>query len=152
MSNKINGKQLANETITQNNINIHTNEIINPTDPTTKEYVDDKVIKSISNLIISLSDKDIEPFETSGSTPMLVSNHTITDSPLGGIRVFVNGIEVNVGLGLDCFFAPENDTTPTVRIFGQEVQGDYLWWNCGVATYELETDDLISYLYYTKKL
>jgi hypothetical protein len=83
---------------------------------------------------------------------MLIINSGVIDAPIGGIRVFVNGIEVNVGSGLTCFFAPENTGTPTPRLFGSEKQGDYLWWNCSVAPYQIEITDLINYLYFTIKI
>lgn len=146
---KIKGKQISDATITQSKMNISTDSIINPTDVTNKEYVNNVINSGISNLSYSSSDFNITALNTSGSSPMLACNRTVTDIPQGGIRVFINGIEVNVGNGLDCFFAPEGTGTPTPRTFGQEEQGDYLWWNCGVAPYQLETLDSIDYVYMT---
>mgnify|MGYP001220330085 CR=1 FL=1 len=146
---KIKGKQIADATITQSKMNITTESVVNATDVTTKEYVDNAVNSGMSNLSYSSSDFNISALNTSGTSPVLACNRTVTDVPQGGIRVFINGIEVNVGSGLDCFFAPEGTGTPTPRSFGDEQQGDYLWWNCGVAPYQLETLDSIDYVYMT---
>jgi len=77
----------------------------------------------------------------------LACGRRITNIPQGGVRVFINGIEVNNGVGLDCFFAPEGVGTPTPRYFGDEQQLDYLWWNPIVAPYQLDTNDSIDYMY-----
>ena len=130
-------------------MNITTVSIVNPTDVTTKEYVDNAINSGMTNLTYSNSDFNISAIVTTGSVPTLSCNRQVTDIPQGGIRVFINGIEVNVGSGLDCFFAPEGTGTPTPRSFGTELQGDYLWWNPSVAPYQLDTLDSIDYVYMT---
>ena len=146
---KIKGKQLADATITQEKMNITTDSVILSTDVTTKQYVDNAVNSGMSNLSYSNSDFNITALVATGSTPTLACNKTVTDIPQGGIRVYINGIEVNVGDGLDCFFAPEGTGTPTPRNFGSEQQGDYLWWNNGTSPYNLDTQDSIDYVYMT---
>lgn len=146
---KIKGKQIADATITQDKMNITTASVVIATDVTTKEYVDNAVNSGMTNLSYSSSDFNITASTTSGTDPILACTRRVTDVPQGGIRVFVNGIEVNVGSGLDCFFAPEGSGTPTPRAFGSEAQLDYLWWNPSVAPYQLETSDSIDYVYMT---
>jgi hypothetical protein len=146
---KIKGKQIADYSITQQNLNITTDTIITSTSVTNKEYVDNAVNSGINNLTYSSADFNLSALFTSGSTPLLATNTQISDIPLGGVRVYVNGIEVNVGSGLTCFFAPEGVGIPTPRYFGEEQQNDYLWWNCGVALYQLEITDEIDYVYMT---
>jgi hypothetical protein len=40
------GKQIADDSIEQSKLNLKTSEIINDTDPATKEYVDNKIVTS----------------------------------------------------------------------------------------------------------
>lgn len=146
---KIKGKQIADNTIEQTNLNVTTDSVVNSSDVTTKEYVDNAINSGMTNLTYSESDLNLSANATTGTSPVLATNRTVTDIPRGGIRVFVNGIEVNMGSGQDAFFAPEGSGTPTPREFGDEQQGDYLWWNAGTAPYQLETDDEIDYVYMT---
>lgn len=62
----------------------------------------------------------------------------INDTPLQSsrVRVFVNGVEVNVGEDKDCYFSIDGGLTP--RIVGDERQGDELYWNGSIAEYELD--------------
>lgn len=146
---KIKGKQIDNNTITQVKMNITTDSIINNTDVTTKEYVNNIINSGITNLTYSNADFNIIASITTGTTSILACTRQVTDIPQGGIRVFINGIEINVGDGLDCFFAPEGYGIPTPREFGFEQQGDYLWWNPSIAPYQLDNNDSIDYVYMT---
>lgn len=150
---KIKGKQILNATITQNNMGITTASVVSENCVTTKEYVELAIQSGVSNMVYSTHNVDMTPENTSGATPMLAitlaSGGRIVDIPQGGVRVYVNGVEVNVGVGLDCFFAPEDSGTPTPREFGSEQQNDYLWWNPSVAPYQLESTDSITYTYLT---
>lgn len=74
----------------------------------------------------------------------------ILDNPKPGsiVRVFVNGVEVNVGGKIypyDCYFSPDGGITP--RVLGDEKKGDKLYWNGSVSNYQLDTDDLIDFVY-----
>jgi len=87
----------------------------------------------------------------SGNT--LACDVVIIDVPLfhSQVRVFINGIEVNCGgkvYPFDCYFS--NDNGLTSRIIGDERTGDKLYWNNSVAGYELDTTDLIDFVYLTK--
>lgn len=80
----------------------------------------------------------------------LACNTPILDEPKSSsfVKVFVNGIEVNVGgknYPFDCYFSSDNGTT--VRTLGDERHGDKLYWNTSVAGYNLDTIDLIDFHY-----
>lgn len=75
------------------------------------------------------------------STPLLYNPKTI-------VIVEVNGVPVKLGDGIktnDCFFS--NDGGLTARTMGTIQQNDYLYWNEDTATYPLELDDKISFIY-----
>ena len=62
--------------------------------------------------------------------------------------VDVNGISVKLGDGIkmyDCFFS--NDGGLTAKTLDTIQQNDYLYWNEDTATYPLESDDKISFIY-----
>jgi len=83
---------------------------------------------------------------TTSSDGDLATNTAIIDIPSSRVRVFISGLEVNVGDGLDCYFA--DPTTPTVaRIHGSEEQGDKLYWNGSVAGLQLDSLDIIDFVY-----
>lgn len=101
-----------------------------------------KIVYSKSNLnmtsLLTTSDGD------------LACNSGIVDKPTTSshVRVFLNGIEVNVGgknYPYDCYFSPDGGNT--ARIVGDERQGDKLYWNGSIAGYELDTIDLIDFQY-----
>lgn len=76
------------------------------------------------------------------------------ESPIGGypisnVRVFINGVEVNVGADLDCFFSPDGGTTK--RSITGAVHGDFLHWNGSVAGYQIDDIDTIDFVYLVKK-
>lgn len=151
MAIKIKGKQIENGTIVQQHFNVTTESVVSNNNVTTKEYVDNAIQSGMTNMAYSSSNSDLIANNTSGSSPILAvleaNGGRVVDSPVGGIRVYVNGIEVNVGAGQDCFFAPEGSGTPTPRTYGSEQQFDYLWWNPSVANYQLDNTDSISYVY-----
>ena len=80
----------------------------------------------------------------------LACNIPIIDKPVQSshVRVFVNGVEVNVGgkvAPFDCYFSADNGLTE--RYLGDERQGDKLYWNYSVANYNLDNIDLIDFVY-----
>ena len=144
---KIKGKQFEDSTITQDKIGITTDTVVSESNATTVEYVDTIITSGASNLVYSTNNVDMVASITSGNTPILATSTQVIDTPHGGIKVFVNGIEVNNGIDLDCFFAPEATGTPTPRSYGSEQQNDYLWWNPSVAPYQLDNQDSITFTY-----
>ena len=77
---------------------------------------------------------------------------SIIDVPLlkSYVRVFINGVEVSVGGKLypfDCYFS---NNGIDVRIIGDERVGDKLYWNSSVAGYDLDSTDLIDFVYLTR--
>jgi len=80
----------------------------------------------------------------------LACNTMILDKPVSAshVRVFINGVEVNVGGNTyphDCYFS--HDGGVTVKVLGDEKQGDKLYWNQSVANYNLDIGDLIDFVY-----
>mgnify|MGYP003351818403 CR=1 FL=1 len=64
------------------------------------------------------------------------------------VEVKVNGINYVVGNGVktkDCYFS--GDSGSTARAFGAIASGDYLYWNGSVAGFQLDTNDVIDFLY-----
>lgn len=79
----------------------------------------------------------------------LACENGILDIPVinSTVKVFVNGVEVNVGgktYPYDCYFS--NDGV-TVRNIGDERLGDKLYWNGSISGYELDETDLIDFMY-----
>lgn len=80
----------------------------------------------------------------------LATSIPITNIPKGGIKVYINGVQVNVTI--DCYFSPESVSNPSIiRNAGEEQQGDYLHWSyTGInpnSGYNLSINDKISFLY-----
>jgi len=145
----IKGKQIVDNTITQKQLGVVTESIAQPTDVTTKKYVDSTVDSAVTGLTYTDIDYNISATDTTGESPVLATDHQISKIPVGGVRVYVNGLEINVGPGLMSFFAPESSGTPTPREFEEEQQGDYLWWDPSIAKYQLESTDDIDFVYRT---
>lgn len=64
------------------------------------------------------------------------------------VKVFINGIEVNVGgnyYPFDCYFSSDGGTS--IRTLGDERLGDKLYWNNSIAGYDLDVIDLIDFHY-----
>lgn len=80
----------------------------------------------------------------------LACSVAILDKPVSAshVKVYVNGVEVNAGGNIypyDCYFS--HDGGITVRLLGDEKQGDYLYWNSSIAGYQLDNIDLIDFNY-----
>jgi hypothetical protein len=152
MAIKLKGKQIDDATITQQNLNITTDSIINPTDVTTMEYVQNYSMSAITSVTYAPDNLDMSALATvSGSNYNLACSTAILDNPLSEVRIFINGVEVNVGYGsskYDCVFSPDGIT---LRTPGTEQIGDYLYWNTNNALYQLEIDDKIDFIYIIKK-
>ena len=90
-----------------------------------------------------------------GQTPSAVSANatstglTITNQPVGLVRILVNGVQAELGDGVlnkDCYFSSDGGTTP--KGFTAIASGDTLFWNGGNAgSYALETSDLVDFIY-----
>lgn len=93
----------------------------------------------------------------------MVANLTINDgdlacstpiidipAPHSKISVYVNGVDVTVGGKIypyDCYFSADGIST---RIIGDERVGDKLYWNKSISGYNLDTTDLIDFVYLVK--
>ena len=69
--------------------------------------------------------------------------------PQSAVKVFINGVEVNVGATLDCYFSPDGGTTK--RTLLNVIHGDKLYWNGTLAGFQIDTIDLIDFEYLIKK-
>ena len=88
--------------------------------------------------IPTLSDGNLATLVVLGETPPLNS----------WIMVFINGISVEVGNGNKqghCYFSGDGGGTP--RATGQLTQGDKLFWNGSVAGFQLDSSDLIDFIF-----
>ena len=67
---------------------------------------------------------------------------TISDSPVGYVTVFVNGVETDVSYGStvssSCYFS--GDGGITAKNLNSIISGDSLYWNGSVAGFQLTTD------------
>jgi hypothetical protein len=79
----------------------------------------------------------------------LACDSPIGNYPISNVRVFVNGIEVNVGPNLDCYFSPDGGITK--RDVSTAKYGDFLYWNGGVAGYQIDHIDSIDFVYLVQK-
>jgi len=145
---KIKGKQLSDNSITQNKLAVTTDSVINPTSVTTKEWVEYTVTSGITGLTYSSQNLNMVASVTIVNTGAnLACNTGITQIPNSIVRVNVNGVEVSVGGNVspyDCFFSP-NGTT--VRAVGAETINDKLYWNTNITFYQLDATDKIDFIY-----
>jgi hypothetical protein len=136
MANYIKGKQLINNTLTSDLFNLTTPNSGATLSGATKEYVDSNAagipfIQNILNLDMSASTTTNDG-DLACTTPLL-------STPKSFVRVAINGLEVAVGIGKDCFFSGDGGVTP--RENNSELLGDYLYWNGSIAGYQLNTSD-----------
>jgi len=93
-------------------------------------------------------DYNLSPLPTSGNnspTGLFLTEDPYLDS---GIYVFVNGQIVELGDGdktKDCYFT--NDAGTTADLIKDIGTFSHLYWNGLIATYDLTTDDVISFQY-----
>lgn len=125
-------------------------------DDTTKELIINEGLISekrtdLSDLdnIMSIENINMTANNTS-SVSTLACNIPITNIPRGGIKCYINGVQVNIGT--DCYFSPEMVSNPSIiRNAGEEQQGDYLHWSYTLTVpnigYNLSVTDKISFMY-----
>lgn len=79
----------------------------------------------------------------------LACDTPITPSTVPGwVAVAVNGLIVEVGNGvktLECYFSKDAGVTATA--YGAITSSDYLYWNGSIAEFQLETTDVIDFIY-----
>ncbi len=114
--------------------------------------------KTISENILPVPSTGEITFSTINlNMPALVTNSDgdlacsipVGELPTSNIRVFINGVEVNVGATMDCFFSPDGGAMK--RTINGATTGDLLYWNGSVADYQLDTIDSIDFIYLVKK-
>jgi hypothetical protein len=144
---KIQGKQIADNTLGQNNFDVLTNTVVAPTNVTTKEYVEKYTVTALAAVFDSTSNMNMDALATtSGSGYVLACNTAIIDKPQSLVKVTVNAVEVLVGT--ECAFSGDNGVT--LRVPGTEQQGDFLYWNTDNARYQLDITDELDFNYLTK--
>ena len=147
MALKIKNKQLAivSDFDINNNRLMNVDTPIDSLDAVNKDYLDTQITNS--SLDYSTSNQDM--LALSGTSGIyLATNTTITDIPATIVRVEINGLKVTVGSGTTnahCFFSDDNGIT--AKNYDNITQGDSLYWNGDVATYQLEETDLIDFNY-----
>lgn len=102
-------------------------------------------LSGITNPVFSTNNQNMVG-NTTISDGDLATNLGIVDIPTSRVRVFINGVEYNVGIGEDCYF--KKSTSPfTVRNNGEEQQGDKLYWNGSIAQFQLDSGDTVDFIY-----
>jgi hypothetical protein len=138
------GKQLENESITQNKLNLET--VSTSTALATVEYVNisggTKSSWSLKNYNMSAS---VTHYDSD-----LACNTEIADVPISTVIVTLNGLVLNVDSGAtaDAYFS--GNSGATARGKGEEQQGDLLYWKYNNTGYHLENTDIIDFIYLTK--
>lgn len=146
---KIKGKQIDNATITQSNLNVTTESVVNLTDVTTKGWVEAYANSAVTSLTYATENLNMWASSTTANSGLQKACATaILVQPNSDVRVLINGVEVNIGTGLDCVFSPDGTT---LRTPGSELVGDFLYWYTTGAKYQLESDDTIDFMYLIKK-
>lgn len=144
----IKGKQIDDNTITQANISITTQDVINPTDLTTKEWVENYVNTASALITYCTSNLNMTALVTVKNTGYnLACSTPVQVTPNSDIKVLINGVEVNVGLqgtNVDCNFSPDG---VTFRAIGDVRVGDFLYWDTTNARYQLDSNDEIDFIY-----
>lgn len=145
----VQGKQIANYTLTKDLFKINTGLIIKLTDITNKEYVDSISLSAITTVSNNNVNKNMLALNTnSNSGYQLMCDTPILLEPYSSVSVMLNGVEINVGFGLDCAFS--NDSGITFKSAGTEEIGDYLYWNTN--NYQLDSTDEIDFVYLIKTI
>jgi len=137
----IKGKQIIDNSIPQEKLNIETDSIIYDTDITNKEYVDTTVDEHVKNIRYNKLNRNMQALNAGIGDK--ACNIAIIEFPKTNVRVIVNGADVNVGPNLDCYFSPDNGITK--REQGEEQKGDFLFWNSN--KYMLDSSDEIDFIY-----
>lgn len=140
--NGIQGKQIADHTITQQNLSLTAPS--GNTDAATKEYVDSNI--SVEHL--SIANKNMQALSTSGHTGVTLACSTkVLENPVANsqVRVLINNITIDVGPGKEAFFSA--DSGLTARAPGEVAWGDYLYWDKTHALYDLEDTDTVDFEY-----
>ena len=99
----------------------------------------------LASAIPSTSDKAQTPANVSADDTS--TTLTISATPIGDVRVAVNGIMADLGDGVktsDCYFS--GDAGTTARAISDIVSGDTLFWN-GASVYALDGNDLVDFIY-----
>tara|TARA_B110000285_G_scaffold205388_1_gene243101 strand:+ start:1004 stop:2881 length:1878 start_codon:yes stop_codon:yes gene_type:complete len=91
------------------------------------------------------TDKNFTPSVTVVDGDTTGAAITYTPFQDGGVEVLVNGVGINLGAGLDCYFSSDGGTT--AKLEADIEAADILYWNGSVAGYQLEADDDIDFTY-----
>lgn len=112
------------------------------------------VIDEVNNKIENLDFASSNQFMTANSGvsgTYLATNTLVINPPYSRVKVYVNGLEVEVGDAVkttDCYFSSDNGTT--AKAWGAVAVNDKLYWNGSIAPYQLEATDKITYEYLTR--
>jgi hypothetical protein len=151
MAIKIKGKQIADGTITQNNLGVTTDSVVSATSVTTKEYVDTYVEGQITGITYATTNLNMTAnLTTAGSGSQLACGTPISSITNSNVKVLVNGIEVNVGGTSGTYMGFFSPNGVIVRLPDDEQVGDYFYWNTDTALFQLDTNDEIDFVYLTR--
>lgn len=71
-----------------------------------------------------------------------VSDTQVVEFPISDSLIKLNGVQINVGEGKDCYFSPDGIY---IRPGASAAKGDYLYWNSD--KYDLDTIDEVDFVY-----
>jgi hypothetical protein len=148
MGKYLKGKQIDDNSITSDLFNLTTPNSGDTLSGATKEYADNYAIGSSYSHNPSNLDMLVNTTYNDGD---LACNTSILSIPKSFIRVVVNGLEVSVGIGKECYFSNDGGITPQDN--GSELIGDYLYWNGSISGYQLSVadDDELDFIYLIDK-
>lgn len=142
---RIQGKQLAINTIEQNQLNLAIP--VEPSDATRKDYVDSLINNSLSVERVSKENQNMIGSYSTGVTYIACDVPVLEDTIYKSVvSVYVNGLIINCGANYECFFSPDNIL---VRLVDDIRIGDRLYWNTDYADYDIDSDDSIDFKYLT---
>lgn len=141
---KVNGNQIDSKTIVQNNFNIDTESIISNNNITNKSYVDTTINQNLK-IYYSRLNMNMSASITTG-IGQKACDISVIEFPISNIIVKLNGILIDVGEGMECYFSGDGGVTK--RVGGEAQKGDYLYWN--TTRYNLDTTDGIDFIYLTR--
>lgn len=144
---KIKGKQIANATLDQQQLNVSLASIVNSGSATNVQWVENYVQSGATEIYNDQLNMGMSALVTVNPGDLACSKYII-EYPVGAVQVKVNGIYIVTGgktAGYDAYFS--GDSGVTARAFGHEQKGDYLYW-CS-SRFQLDTTDEIDFIYFT---
>jgi hypothetical protein len=135
----LSGKQILDNTLTNNKFKINTDTIISNDNASNKDYLNQNLLNN-SNFYFNKLNLNMPAL--SSTTNQLACNIPIIEFPLTTVLVKLNGALLNINL--DYYFSPDG----IIQRSPNNIQkGDYLYWNN--SNFNLETTDELDFNFMT---